>query len=103
MTTQTDFKWQDYAACNGIEDTNIFFDDYESDVIIAMNTDQVCMHCPVAKQCLQDGESTGSWGIWGGVYLVYGKIDTSKNSHKSDEDWKRLEQIHGQSFSEQYS
>lgn len=103
MITQSDFKWQDYASCNGIQNTNIFYDDYESDVITALNTDQICMHCPVARQCLKDGEKTGSWGVWGGVYLVYGKIDQSKNSHKSEDDWNTLERIHGRDFSSEHS
>lgn len=102
MQTETDFKWQDYASCNGA-DTNIFYDEYESDVVSAMQADQVCQHCPVAKQCFEDGISTDNWGVWGGIYLVYGKIDRAKNSHKTIDDWKRLEKIHGRSFSGQYS
>jgi hypothetical protein len=98
-----DDKWQDYASCNGIENANIFFDDYEADVVVAMNTDKMCMHCPVAKQCLEDGISNGDWGVHGGVYLVYGRIDKQRNSHKSAEDWKELEKLHGSAFDEGYS
>lgn len=96
MLTSDELKWQDVAICNGGEDnSNLFFDEYESDVVIAMNTDQMCLHCPVAKQCLQSGMDNGDWGCWGGVYLVYGKPDKIRNSHKSIEDWERLEEIHG--------
>jgi len=119
MPVKTDMKWQDYASCNGIEDyykiedtpsgdpmrvkhsgTNLFFDDYESDAVTAMNTDQMCFHCPVARQCLEDGEDSGSWGVHGGVYLVYGKIDIQRNSHKSADDWKELSEIHGYDLNE---
>lgn len=95
MRANPDMKWQDYASCNGMDETNLFFDHYESDEIIAMNTDQICTHCPVAKQCLEAGISGGEWGVWGGVYLVYGKIDRQRNSHKTANDWKELEKIHG--------
>jgi hypothetical protein len=98
MTTRQDIKWQDLASCNGIENTNLFYDDYESDVVIAMNTDEICFHCPVAKQCLEYGEETLGWGVHGGAYLVYGKIDKQRNSHKNTEDWKELERIHGRKF-----
>jgi hypothetical protein len=100
MYDKTTMKWQDFASCNGIENFNIFFDDYESDVIVAMNTDQMCFHCPVAKQCLQDGEESGSWGVHGGIYLVYGKIDQQRNIHKTEDDWKELSKIHGRTFNE---
>jgi len=88
-------KWQDYASCNGVEDQAPFFDDYESDVVVAIATDQLCQHCPVAKQCLEEGTSDSNWGVWGGLYLVYGKIDKQRNSHKTDDDWRDLERIHG--------
>jgi len=98
MQTKSDMKWQDYASCNGIDNPNLFFDDYESDVVVAMNTDQLCYHCPVARQCLEDGMEHGDWGVHGGVYLVYGKIDIQRNSHKNADDWKELENIHGRSL-----
>jgi hypothetical protein len=99
MSVKEEVKWQDYASCNGIDETNIFFDGYESDVFVAMGVDQLCYHCPVAKQCLEAGLS-GEWGVWGGVYLVYGKIDTQRNSHKNDKDWEELKRIHGYSLNE---
>lgn len=105
MQTDVDFKWQDYASCNGMElvdaygnPSDPFFEEYETDVVSAMNTDKLCMHCPVAKQCLQDGIDNGDWGVHGGVYLVYGRVDASKNSHKNEEDWKELDALHGYSI-----
>jgi len=107
-----EMKWQDLASCNGIEShikvvdgeeveipgTNLFFDEYESDEVTAINTDQMCFHCPVAKQCLEDGMHMGSWGVHGGVYLVYGKVDNVRNLHKTEQNWEELEKIHGYSF-----
>lgn len=107
-----DIKWQDLASCNGIESyikvvdgepievpgTNLFFDEYESDDVTARNTDQMCFHCPVAKQCLEDGMTMGSWGVHGGIYLVYGRIDHVRNLHKTEDDWKELEKIHGRAL-----
>ena len=96
----SDFKWQDIAACNGTDNHNLFFDSYESDPVVAANVDQLCFHCPVAKQCLEDGIKHGDWGVHGGVYLVYGKIDKQRNSHKIPEDWEELERIHGYTLNE---
>ena len=95
MLDSTDVKWQDIASCNGIGNPNIFFDDYEADSVLAQNTDQMCLHCPVARQCLRDGRFHTSWGVFGGVYLVYGKIDKQRNSHKTDDIWKELKDLHG--------
>jgi hypothetical protein len=100
---KSDIKWQDFASCNGIEGLEVsdpFYDEYESDVVVAMNTDQMCFHCPVAKQCLEDGIENSDWGVHGGVYLVYGKIDMQRNCHKNTSDWERLEEIHGYTFDE---
>ncbi len=91
--------WQDLGSCAGMvtESENqieIFFDDYESDPFIAESTDQMCMSCPVAKQCGLAGVRGKEWGVWGGVYLRDGKIDKTRNAHKSDADWDRLKGIH---------
>lgn len=110
-----DFKWQDYSACRElgtteievdgeeVNGTNLFYDLYETDVVTALNTDKICLHCPVIKQCLKAGLNGNSeWGVWGGIYLQYGKIDPVKNAHKSISEWKELEEIHGRDFSEYY-
>jgi hypothetical protein len=34
------------------------------------------------------------FGVWGGVYLNLGRVDKSANSHKTDEVWQALEDIH---------
>ena len=81
--------WLDEALCAGL-DTSKFFDDYENDVENAKEIDRMCLACPVIKECFSYGVSTESWGVWGGVYLVDGKIDNSKNSHKASDVWKRL-------------
>ena len=101
LDTETeDFKWQDYASCNGAEEPNMFYDDYENDVITAMQVDQICQHCPVATWCLEDGLNSKGWGVWGGIYLIDGKVDEHRNSHKNKADWKELYRIHGRSFIE---
>lgn len=81
--------WQDLSVCHGV-DTNMFYDDYESDAATAANTDSICKSCPVRKQCLTFGVENYEWGVWGGVYLVNGKMDPNKNAHKSEEDWDEI-------------
>lgn len=84
-----DFDWFDFAVCKGM-DTNLFFDQYETDINIAKNIDQACMSCPVRKSCLQAGQFNSEYGVWGGVYLTSGSIDTNKNAHKTSDIWKKL-------------
>lgn len=86
--------WEDYASCKGMPPRFFHKDDndvenYEEDIQVAVITDEICLSCPVIKQCLEKGMSGGEWGCWGGVYLSAGKIDKTRNSHKSKEVWKR--------------
>lgn len=84
-----DLQWYDLAMCRGM-DTNDFIDNYETNEAVARNTDQICLSCPVIKECLQQGLGKSEWGVWGGVYLTAGKPDQNRNTHKSKETWKKL-------------
>ncbi len=78
------FAWQDLALCGNMA-TNLFYEDYEYDSNVAQVVDQICLSCPVMKQCLEAGMDNGEVGVWGGFYLVSGKVDETKNSHKTPE------------------
>lgn len=60
-----DASWQDDAACIGC-DTDEFVPDYPG---VSVTVRGICGSCPVAERCLAYGLSTGSVGIWGGIYL----------------------------------
>lgn len=94
---EDDIRWYQFAACNNME-TNWFYDFYETDVQIAKQTDNVCLHCPVIKMCLAEGFKNKEYGVWGGIYLSRGKIDRAANAHKTPEVWSELEEIHGSSI-----
>jgi len=87
-------KWYQVAACSGA-DINMFYDDYESDKLLAAQVDEMCLHCPVSSQCYNEGIANKERGVWGGVYLDLGRVDKEYNSHKTPEIWKRLKEIHG--------
>jgi hypothetical protein len=90
-------EWQDLALCDGME-TNLFYDDYESDEQVALMIDQACLSCPVLAQCLERGVDNSEWGVWGGIYLVSGKPDMNRNAHKTQEIWQQIkERIGGES------
>ena len=90
-----ELQWQDLALCDGMP-TNMFYDDYESDVQVAKVVDDACLSCPVMAQCLERGVENGEWGVWGGVYLVSGKRDKNRNAHKTEEIMQAiLERIGG--------
>jgi hypothetical protein len=83
------FRWQDLAACNGLP-TDYFFDKYEEDGIHAATIDPMCLSCPVLKNCHKTGIDNSEVGVWGGIYLSNGKVDRSRNMHKSQEDWRLI-------------
>lgn len=95
---EDEFDWYHLAACANIVKsvaTDIVFDKYESDTVTALQTDQMCLHCPVAKRCYQEGVKTKSDGVWGGVYLSLGKVSKKFNAHKTPEVWKAIRRLHG--------
>ena len=81
--------WQDEALCSGLNTEN-YFNNYEDNPELAVQIDLMCINCPVIRECFKYGVSTESWGVWGRVYLVDGKIDSMKNSHKTQEVWSRI-------------
>lgn len=95
---EEDVKWYHLAACKNMN-LNWFYDDYENDKILAETTDEVCLSCPVARQCLKEGLDDKEFaGVRGGVYLNIGRIDKQHNSHKTDEVWNRLRKLHGKNI-----
>lgn len=82
-------KWSEDAACLGL-DTNLFFDNYEEDKVLASITDGLCSTCPIQRECLTLGVSRKEWGVWGGIYLEEGEISEEFNQHKASQDWSDL-------------
>ncbi len=86
-----DVAWYAFAVCVG-QPLRMFYEGYESSVRTAKITDEMCLSCPVKKQCLQAGMENGEFGVWGGIYLTAGKVDKSKNEHKTEEVWNRIKE-----------
>lgn len=84
-----ELEWADLALCAGY-DISRFYEAYESNPRVAKLTDQMCLSCPVRKECLQTGVEKGLWGVWGGVYLSNGKVDVNRNSHKTQDVWDQI-------------
>ena len=84
-----ELDWHRFAMCQDL-DREIFFDKYESDETQARITDQVCLSCPVMKECLMAGTQNSEYGTWGGVYLERGKPDTARNAHKTKGVWDQI-------------
>jgi hypothetical protein len=86
-----ELEWQDLAVCHGL-DIARFYEGYEQSERTAKLTDQICLSCPVRKECLSAGIENGEYGVWGGIYLNAGRADESKNAHKTLEIKKQLRQ-----------
>jgi hypothetical protein len=90
-------EWYHLSACNNMP-INWFYDDYESDKEVAKQIDQVCLHCPVVKQCHAEGVANKEKGVWGGIYMDLGRVDKQYNVHKEPEIWKELKKLHGKNI-----
>lgn len=90
-------KWYQLAACINA-DINMFYDDYETDKFVSDQVDEMCLHCPVIKQCYNEGVKNKERGVWGGIYMDLGRVDKENNAHKTQDTWKRLKAIHGSSI-----
>lgn len=85
----SNFEWQQLASCAGAR-TNLFFDDYETDSKTAQVVDQMCLTCPVTKECYEFGIERKETGVFGGFYLNNGQPDKKRNEHKNRETVTRL-------------
>lgn len=95
-----DISWRDLGACSGLNinspDEDIFYNLYEESETKAKVTDEICMSCPVIRECYIYGRENKLEGVWGGVYLnPQGKVDRAKNRHKTERDWETIKNLHG--------
>jgi hypothetical protein len=84
-----DLDWQDLSICVG-QPVWRFYDGYETNNRTARLTDEMCLSCPVRKECLQAGVENSEWGVWGGIYLENGKPSDNKNAHKTQDTWDQI-------------
>lgn len=84
-------EWHQLSLCNGMN-LSWFYDLYESDSEVAKQVDNICLACPVTRECGTAG-SAGEYGVWGGIYWAgNGKQDRAKNSHKSEGVWDMIKE-----------
>ena len=83
------YKFNEHRSCLNM-DTNLFFEKYEEDSIVAESVDTLCSQCPAQRQCLAYAVSNQEWGVWGGVYLESGKISKEFNKHKNNDTWFKI-------------
>ena len=86
MQFDDDTKWYHLSICQGMN-LNWFYDEYESDPVLAKNMDNICLSCPVRSACLREGIENKEYGLWGGVFLSAGRADRTRNAHKGDDIW----------------
>lgn len=82
-------RWYHLSLCKNMP-LNWFYDEYESDPVMAETMDKTCMVCPVRKQCLREGVEQKNFGLWGGVFLNNGQPDKRANAHKTDDIWGEI-------------
>jgi hypothetical protein len=94
QTSMLDHEWIAKAKCRSM-DREMFFDKYEEDSDLAKVVDSICVSCPVVKDCFDHGTTNNEWGVWGGVYLVDGEINATRNIHKTQEAWSKILDVVG--------
>ena len=83
--------WKDEAPCkNSGYDVNDFFENYEEDIELREDIDNLCFNCPLARHCFAVGVSQKAYGVWGGVYLENGKPSREFNKHRTKPDWAKV-------------
>lgn len=87
-----EFTWEKLSLCNQHDyiNTNMFFDEYENSEPVAKMIDDLCLSCPVMALCLKKGVESKAWGVWGGVYLIRGKMAPERNAHKTKKTWDKI-------------
>lgn len=69
---EAEARWQDRAACKGMDPT-LFFGPEHTEVVKEKRdreeaAKQICRTCPVNQECLEHAlESKEAYGIWGGL------------------------------------
>lgn len=84
-------SWHQLAFCKGME-LDWFYDGYEADEELAKAMDEVCLSCPVMKECLMEGTDNKDYGLRGAIFLNNGKPDRMRNQHKTEEVWARIQE-----------
>ena len=84
-------SWHQLAHCDGM-DLGWFYKDYEEDEQMAIAMDEVCLACPVMRECFFDAADMKDYGLRGGVFLDNGKPDKLRNAHKTEEVWARIQE-----------
>lgn len=89
--------WRHLALCSEMgptspDEPDLFFEKYESDSEIAKAMDEVCLSCPVMKDCLMKATDDKDYGLRGAIFLSNGKLDAAKNAHKTPEVWARIKE-----------
>lgn len=84
-------SWWQLSFCKGM-DLNWFYEEYEADDELAKAMDEVCLSCPVLKDCLMNGTDKKDFGLRGGIFLNNGKPDKNANRHKTEEVWARIKE-----------
>ena len=83
-----DFALIDFAKANCKEQpTEWWFPEYPPTSTNAGNTrkaKQICSTCHIKHECLAYGQSTLSYGIWGGFTLTAGNIGRKSNKQKME-------------------
>lgn len=69
---ESDARWQDKAACKGMDPVLFFGPEYAETVKEKRDREEaakaVCGTCPVNKECLEHAlEAKEPYGIWGGL------------------------------------
>lgn len=92
VAEEREFDWRDLGICSNSDfQISDFFEKYEESAEHARLIDELCLACPVMRQCALEAQQNKEIGTRGAIYWDAGSPSDSKNSHKTPEVWKRIE------------
>lgn len=89
---ESELDWRAFGICSNSDfEISDFFEKYEESPGHAKLIDELCLACPVMKQCALEAIESKDIGARGAIYWDEGRPSDSRNSHKTPEMWKKIE------------
>jgi hypothetical protein len=81
--------WKDFAACKNLDPK--YFDRYYQDKPkLRPVVDEICLSCPVFKECATEAVLHKESYVWAATYFDNGTMVPEMNDHKTDEVKARM-------------
>ncbi len=81
--------WQDLAACRR-DDPKYFDKYYQDNPVVRPMVDEICINCPVIKECFTSAARNKESFLWAATWLDNGQPVSEMSDHQTKEFKQRL-------------